>query len=143
MHVNSTVSLHIQGDTFVLLCKYLAKHFNSEGSQLAREVLDLGQGFAQGLLEVSIVNFMHRGQEVLAQLKLEGIRGGFGHASHVVDEVFPEIRLNLATCDKMYQLINDLLCFSVHPGLALQVKSLPQLPQARAYHLNLLDDIRA
>ena len=102
MHVNSTVSLHIEGDTFVLFCKYFAKHFNSKGSQLAREVLDLGQGFAQGLLEVSIVNFMHRGKEILAQLKLEGIRGGFDHASHVGDEIFPEIRLNLTSSDKMY-----------------------------------------
>lgn len=61
MHVNSTVSLHIERDTFDLFCKYLVKHFNSKGSQLTREVLDLGQGFAQRLLKVSIVNFMHRG----------------------------------------------------------------------------------
>lgn len=61
MHVNSTVSLNIESDTFILLCEYLAEHFKSEWSKLAREVLDFGQGFAQRLLEVSIVNFMHRG----------------------------------------------------------------------------------
>lgn len=59
MHVNCTVSLHIQRDAFILFCKYLPEHFNSERSQLTCEVLDLGQGFSQRLLEVSIINFMH------------------------------------------------------------------------------------
>lgn len=50
MHVNSTVSLYIERDAFVLFCKYLAKHFNSERRKLACEVLDLGKGFAQRFL---------------------------------------------------------------------------------------------
>ena len=75
-------------------------------------------------------------------MKLEGIRGGFDHASHVGDEIFSKIWLNLTASDKLYQLINDLLGLSVHPGFAFKVKSLPQLPQARAHHLDLLDDIR-
>jgi len=61
MHVNSAVSLYIERDAFVLFCKYLAKHFNCERRKLACEVLDLGQGFSQRLLEVGIINFMHRG----------------------------------------------------------------------------------